>query len=239
MIDAQRYFSQIVIPEIGLTGQQKIAKAKVAVIGAGGLGCPVLMYLVAAGVGEIKIIDFDVVEKKNLNRQVLYNESDIGLRKAEIATQKLLLNNPSVSITAHIEKLGQDNAFSLLNGIDIVVDCCDNLPGRISINEVTKRLSIPFVYGAVRRMEGQISVCNYKHGIGFEDIFSDMNVFEDEDNCSVTGIIGFASGIIGCLQAGEVIKIIIESEDVLKDEIIALDLLSLKLRKIKIKKIVV
>lgn len=236
MINAARYLSQMLIPGIGHEGQAKIAAAKVLVIGAGGLGCPVLTCLAAMGTGYIGIVDDDSVELKNLHRQPLYSEADIGKPKAAIAMQKLQAQNSDITITAWPERFTGKNAAALIAAYDIVVDCCDNAATRYIIDRYTKAAGKPFVYGAVRQMEGQLSVFNYKNGPAYTHLFPDEAAGAAEMDCAGAGIIGYVTSLIGSLQVNEVVKIIVEDdENILSGEVLAIDLQRLEFRKFTIK----
>lgn len=236
MISSARYFSQLVVPGIGLEGQTKIANAKVLVIGAGGLGCPVLSYLAAMGIGHIGIVENDIVELKNLHRQVLYSEADIGKLKVQVALEKLQAQNSEIKITLHPERLSQKNALQIIAGYDIIVDCCDNVATRYVVDGYTRELGKPFVYGAVRQMEGQVSVFNYRDGPAYRQLFSDEKMAAAELDCAAAGIIGYVTGLVGCLQVNEVLKIILEDEHVLSGQLLTINLRNLQFRKFKIKR---
>lgn len=220
----------MVISGISREGQQRMAAAKVLVIGAGGLGCPVLSYLAGAGIGTIGIVDPDTVELKNLHRQVLYHEADLQQPKAIAARKKLSAQNSSIVIHAYPECLTESNAGSLISRFDIVVDCCDNIETRYLIDTVTRQQQKPFVYGAVRQWEGQISVFNYRQGPSFSDLFPEPAVFANELDCATAGIMGHVAGITGCIQANETIKIILQEEPVLSGKVMAFDLSILNFR---------
>ena len=234
MISSARYFSQLVVPGIGPQGQNKIAAAKVLVIGAGGLGCPVLSYLAAMGIGHIGIAENDLVEMKNLHRQVLYSEADIGKLKVEVAFEKLQAQNSEIKITTHPQKLTGQNARQIIEGYDIVVDCCDNVETRYIVDRHTKELGKPFVYGAVRQMEGQLSVFNYHDGPSYRHLFPDEKMAAAELDCAAAGIIGYVTGLVGCLQVNEVLKIILGDEHVLAGQLLTIDLKTMQFRKFKI-----
>jgi adenylyltransferase/sulfurtransferase len=231
-----RYLSQILIPGIGPDGQAKIAAAKVLVIGAGGLGCPVLTCLAAMGIGYIGMVDGDIVELKNLHRQPLYSEADIGKSKVQVALQKLQAQNSEISITAYPTWFTKKNAAILIDAYDIVVDCCDNAQTRYIIDQHTKAPGKPFVYGAVRQMEGQLSVFNYKNGPSYRHLFSDEAASAAEPDCANAGIIGFVTGMIGNLQVNEVVKIILgDDENILSGTVLTIDMQGLQFRKFRIK----
>lgn len=209
----ERYQRQIILKEFGPAAQDKLLAAKVLVVGAGGLGCPALQYLAAAGVGSIGIIDFDLVELSNLQRQTLFTVEDIGKPKAIVATQKLKLLNPDIQIDAYYYKITHKNAWDLLGLYDIILDSSDNFATRYLLNDACVLLNKPLVYGAVLRFEGQVAVfnlqteqCNYK--TNYRDLFPQPPLPHTVPSCNEAGVIGVLPGIIGTMQAAEVIKII-------------------------------
>jgi sulfur-carrier protein adenylyltransferase/sulfurtransferase len=209
----ERYHRQVILKEVGEEGQQKLLAAKVLVIGAGGLGCPVLQYLTAVGVGTIGIIDDDVVSLTNLHRQVLYDMADIGQPKAERAAMKLQLMNPDVNIHQYTLRLTNKNALDILDGYDIIVDALDNFSTRYLVNDACVLLNKPLVYGAVSKFEGQVAVFNHTEvpgarGVNYRDLFPVPPGEGEVANCAEAGVLGILPGIIGSLQAGEVIKLI-------------------------------
>lgn len=235
MSAAQRYFSQIVMPQIGPMGQQKIQAASILVIGAGGLGCPVLSYVAGLGVGNIGIMDSDTVELQNLHRQVLYTEADIGRLKAVVAGERLSHQNNTTTIQTYTYRLDVANAADTIKEYDVVIDCCDNVATRYVIDDCCKKLQIPFVYGAVKHMEGQVSVFNYNGGPCYRDLFADENAAAFENECSIAGIVGFVTGTIGSLQVSEAMKIIVGNKSVLNGTVLCLDLEKQVFRKFKIR----
>lgn len=204
-----RYSRHISLKEIGITGQDKINASKVLVIGAGGLGCPLLQYLVAAGVGTIGIVDFDVVDISNLQRQVLFGMSSIGKNKAEVAKEVLLHLNPTIKINAYSEKLTPKTIATIIEPYEIIVDATDNFASRYLINDATVVLEKPLVYGAIYKFEGQVSVFNYKNGPSYRCVFPNPPQKGTMPNCSEVGVLGVLPGIIGTMQANEVLKIIL------------------------------
>jgi molybdopterin/thiamine biosynthesis adenylyltransferase len=204
-----RYIQQIAVPEIGAEGQQKLRNAKVLVIGAGGLGTPVAVYLAAAGVGVIGIMDGDKVSVSNLSRQFMYLESDKGKLKAGLLRARLKAQNPAVHIDTIPEMLYADNAASYIGKYDIVCDCTDNAAARTLIDKTCGELKKPLVYAAVRGWEGYLTVLHHTKGISLDKIFSqELMLDPDIINCSAAGIVNATCGIAGSLQAAEVIKII-------------------------------
>jgi adenylyltransferase/sulfurtransferase len=214
------YSRQILIDEIGQAGQQKLSEAKVLIIGAGGLGCPVLQYISAAGVGNIGVVDGDVVDVSNLHRQILFGMDSIGKNKSIEAVNVLEKHNPFIRFKAYPINLSAENAVELFSEYDIVVDCSDNYETRFLVNDACVLLNKPLVYGAIYRFEGQVSVFNYKNGPTYRCLYPDMPTQESTTNCSMSGVIGVLPGIIGLLQANEVLKIITGFGDVLNGKIL-------------------
>jgi adenylyltransferase/sulfurtransferase len=232
--DFIRYQRQIVLPEMGDTGQLKLQHAKVLVIGAGGLGCPVLQYLTAAGVGQIGIVDFDLVNLHNLHRQILFNESSIGKNKAHEAASVIKKINSKMSVEIFDVVFNNINATDIISQYDIVVDCSDNFETRYLINDVCVLLNKPFVFGAIYRFEGQITVFNFRNGPTYRCLFPQNN--HTEIKCDEAGVIGVLPGIIGVLQATEVIKIITEIGEVLSGKLLLCDLKTMNFQHIKIER---
>ena len=203
-----RYTKPMLLPEIGNEGQEKIKNAKVLVIGAGGLGCPILQYLATSGVGTIGIIDFDFVELSNLHRQVLYSEDAIGLPKVKIAKEFLKALNPNVTYIPFEEKITSDNCESILSQFDIIVDGCDNFATRYLVNDTCVKLGKPLIYGSILKFEGQIAVFNNKGSKNLRHLFPEPPNPEDVPNCSLNGVLGTLPGIIGTMMAHETLKII-------------------------------
>ena len=204
-----RYARHIALQEVGESGQQKLLNAKVLVIGAGGLGCPVLQYLTAAGVGTIGILDGDTVDESNLQRQVLYTTTDIGRLKVEVAKERLNALNPDVSITIYPKNLVAENALAIIEEYDLVIDGTDNFLTRYLVNDACVKLSKPFVYGAIHKFEGQVSVFNFNGGPTYRCLFPEEPSQSQIPNCAEAGVLGVLPGVIGTLQATEAIKIIL------------------------------
>ena len=222
-----RYNRHIILSEIGQEGQNKISSAKVLVIGAGGLGCPVLQYLTAAGVGTIGIVDFDVVELSNLQRQVLFGNSSLGKNKAIAAKTRLEDLNEEISIVAYPEKLTHKNAANLFIEYDIIVDGTDNFETRYLVNDACIITSKPLVFGAIYKFEGQVSVFNYKNGPSYRCLFPNPPEKGSVPNCSEIGVLGVLPGIIGSMQANEVLKIILELGNTLSGKLLCYNALTL------------
>jgi adenylyltransferase/sulfurtransferase len=209
-----RYSRQIMLQGIGTAGQEKIAAAKVLVVGAGGLGCPVLQYLCGAGVGTIGIVDFDRVEIHNLPRQILYNAEDIGKQKAPTAAEKLKKMNPAVELIAFDEVLNKSNIERIFAPFDIIIDGSDNFPTRYLINDWCVKLNKPLVYGSIFNFEGQFTVFNYKGSKNLRDLFPEPPNPEDAPGCNENGVLGTLPGIIGNLMAHETLKMILGMETI-------------------------
>lgn len=224
MNDSTRYNRQIILTEIGDSGQQKLSKTKVLIIGAGGLGTAILPYLAAAGVGEIGIVDHDDIEISNLHRQVIYKTSSIGKHKAEEAKVMITELNPLVKVNAITEKLSVKNAIDLFENYDIIVDATDNIAVKYLINDACLVTNKPMVYGSVFRFQGQVSVFNYKNGPNYRCLYPDEN--SQSVSCDDAGVIGISVGIIGMLQANEVIKMILEIGEVLSGKILVYNILN-------------
>ncbi len=221
-----RYHRQIILEEIGVTGQNKINNAKVLVIGAGGLGCPILQYLTAAGVGTLGIIDFDTVDISNLHRQILYGTSTLGKNKAVAAKERLEDLNPDINIIAYPEQLTTKNAISIFENYDIIVDGSDNFSTRYLVNDASIITGKPLVYGAIFKFEGQVSVFNYQNGPSYRCLFPEPPKAGSVPNCSEIGVLGVLPGIIGSMQANETLKIILGLGNVLSNQLFMYDCLA-------------
>lgn len=211
--DLRRYSRQLLLPDFGITGQEKLHAAAVLVIGAGGLGSPVLQYLAAAGIGRLGVIDHDVVDASNLQRQVLFATSDIGQPKALVAAKRLKLMNPNVDVREYPIQLTSHNALELFRDFDLVVDGSDNLPTRYLVNDACVLTGKPLIYGAVFQFEGQVSVFNQQlsdgsRGPNYRDLFPEPPPPEMVPSCSEGGVMGALTGVIGSLQANEAIKVL-------------------------------
>lgn len=230
--EINRYSRHLLLPEIGRAGQEKLKKCHVLVIGAGGLGCPVLMYLAAAGVGTIGIVDFDKVDETNLQRQVLFDVNDIGKSKAEVARHKLVQQNPHINIVSIPDKLSTSNALELFSAYDIIVDGTDNFSTRYLVNDACVLSDKVLVSGSIFKFQGQVSVFNFKdkqgnYGPTYRCLFPTPPPAESSPSCSEIGVLGILPGIIGTLMANEVIKIIVSIGDILSGKILLVDALSM------------
>jgi len=226
--DHDRYQRQLIIPAVGEAGQERLKQARVLVIGAGGLGSPVLMYLAAAGTGTIGIVDSDKVTISNLQRQVLYVTRDIGRLKAEASAERISLLNPLIRVIPYPVRLTVENAPELLAGYDIAVDCSDNYATRYLLSDVTSNIGIPMIYGAVYQFMGQASVFNFKGGPTYRELFPEEMHLSGEIQADPPGVIGALPGLIGSVQACEVIKIITGTGDILSGRLLQVDALSLR-----------
>jgi sulfur-carrier protein adenylyltransferase/sulfurtransferase len=229
-----RYSRHFVLPNFGSEGQRKLKSSKVFVIGAGGLGCPVLLYLAAAGVGSITTIDEDVVSLSNLQRQILFTTADLNLSKAETAAKKIGSLNPSIKVDFIRTRLSTENALTLLAPADVVVDCTDNFPTRYLVNDACVLLDKPLVYGSVFRYEGQVAVFNYKQGVNYRDFYPLPPDPLSVPNCEEGGVLGVLTGIIGSIQANETLKILTGFAEPLAGHVLVFDSMTLESLRIKI-----
>lgn len=219
----ERYNRQIILPEVGEEGQQRLKQAKVLIVGVGGLGSPIALYLAGAGVGTIGLLDNDTVSVNNLQRQVLYSEAEVGMPKALQAQKRLQALNSQITVHAHPVRLTAENAESYLREYDIVVDGCDNFATRYLINDTCVKLGKVYVYGAIRAFDGQVSVFNYNGGPNYRHFFpneAEMLSMPDPPK----GVLGVTPGIVGCAEASEVLKIIGGYGEVLSGRLWVIDL---------------
>lgn len=229
-----RYDRQTILPQIGKLGQEKLLQTKVLLIGAGGLGAAILPYLVAAGIGEIGIVDADKVELSNLQRQVIYNADSVGKSKALEAKKMAESLNSDCKITAYETLFCVNNALQLVESYDIIVDGTDNLATKYLINDACVVQNKPFVYGSVYRFEGQVSVFNYKNGPSYRCLFPDEN--RDGMSCVDAGVLGISVGLIGMLQANEVLKIVLSLDEVLSGKLLIYNCLNNQQEKFSVAK---
>jgi len=237
--ELERYSRHLLIPEFNIEGQKKLKAAKVLIVGTGGLGAPLIQYLAAAGIGTIGIVDFDVVEESNLQRQVLFTTEDIGRPKVEVAHERIIAQNPHIQVIAFNEQLTSKNALEIIKNYDLVADGTDNFPTRYLVNDACVLLGKPNVYASIFRFEGQVSVFNYtdKHGtIGpnYRDLFPNPPPPGLVPSCAEGGVIGVLPGIIGSLQANEVIKVITGVGDPLSGRLFLFDALTFDTRTLKV-----
>jgi molybdopterin/thiamine biosynthesis adenylyltransferase/rhodanese-related sulfurtransferase len=221
--ELKRYNRQLILPEFGLHGQGKLKAAKVLMIGAGGLGCPVLQYLAAAGVGTIGIVDDDIVDISNLHRQILYGTADVGKPKVLVAQQKLEQLNPFISIDTYQERLSAENAAKLISDYDLVIDGSDNFTTRYLVNDTCVNLGKTLVFGSIFKFEGHVAVFNYQNGPNYRDVFPDTPPDEEVSNCDEIGVIGVLPGMIGAYMANEAVKIICEMGEVISGKLLTIN----------------
>lgn len=231
-----RYQRHLTLPGFGREGQERLKISKVLVVGSGGLGSPVLLYLAAAGVGTIGIVDFDKVDETNLQRQVLFRQQDIGTSKATLAEQRISELNPYVDVEVYEERLTSENALEIIEDYDLVIDGTDNFPTRYLINDACVILDKPYIYGSIFRFEGQVAVFNYKGSATYRDLYPEPPEPDSVPNCAEGGVIGVLPGIIGCMQASEAIKVLAEIGMPLAGKLLIFDALTMETRAIGIPK---
>ncbi len=238
MDDAQllRYSRQILLPQVGVEGQERLLSAKVLIIGLGGLGSPAAMYLAAAGVGDLRLCDFDVVDLSNLQRQIIHNTGNIGQPKVESARETLLALNPLIKVTPLYQQLDDEALAEEVSNVDVVLDCTDNLLTRFAINQACVDAQIPLVSGAAIRMEGQIAV--FRGYLPDSPCYRCLYPSDDAlvETCTQTGVLAPLVGIIGSLQALEAMKVIMGVGDVLTGELLLIDGLNMEFNRVKLVK---
>jgi len=223
MVDMNRYARHVSLPDVGREGQALINNSRILVVGAGGLGSPVLLYLAAAGVGEIGVIDDDLVDLSNLQRQIIHGESDVGSSKVESAKSQILSINSTIKVTTWNTRLSPDNAQEILQGWDVVVDGTDNIPTRYLVDDICRINHIPWIYGSIYRFEGQASVFNYRGGPCYRDLFPEPPPSNVIPSCAEGGVFGVLPGVIGSIQATEAIKIILDKGQTLSGKLLIYD----------------
>jgi sulfur-carrier protein adenylyltransferase/sulfurtransferase len=234
--EIQRYSRHLIMPEVGLEGQLKLKRARVLMIGTGGLGAPLGLYLAAAGVGHLGLVDFDVVDSSNLQRQVTFTTADVGKPKSEAAKARLSALNPAIEIVAYETRLTSDNALELFRDYDIIVDGTDNFPTRFLVNDACILLGKPNVYGSIFRFEGQATVFGYPDGPCYRCLYPEPPPPGLVPSCAEGGVLGVLPGIVGSIQAMETIKLILGTGEPLVGRLLLFDALAMRFRELKLKK---
>ncbi len=234
--EIQRYSRHLIMPEVGMEGQLKLKKARVLTIGTGGLGAPLGLYLAAAGVGHLGLVDFDVVDSSNLQRQVTFTTADVGKSKAEAAKARLQALNPMIDIVSYDTRLTSENALDLFRDYDIIVDGTDNFPTRFLVNDACVLLGKPNVYGSIFRFEGQATVFGYTGGPCYRCLYPEPPPPGLVPSCAEGGVLGVLPGIVGSIQAMETIKLILGAGDPLVGRLLLFDALAMRFRELKLKK---
>lgn len=231
-----RYSRHLLLPEVGVKGQEKICSAKVLCIGTGGLGSPLALYLAAAGVGKLGLVDFDVVDSSNLQRQIIHGESTIGKLKVDSAKDRLADMNSSVEVVTYNTRLTSENALDIFKDWDIIVDGTDNFPTRYLANDASVLLKKPYIYGSILRFEGQASVFYAEEGPCYRCLFPEPPPPGLVPSCAEGGVLGILPGIVGLFQANEVIKLILGKGETLVGRLLLFDALEMKFREVKLRK---
>jgi molybdopterin/thiamine biosynthesis adenylyltransferase/rhodanese-related sulfurtransferase len=231
-----RYSRHLRLPEVGLGGQRRLKAARVIVVGAGGLGSPAAMYLAAAGVGTIGLVDDDRVELTNLQRQLLHDTADVGRPKTESARDRLLALNPEIDVRLHTRRLASENALSILGEYDVIVDGSDNFPTRYLVNDAAVILGLPLVYGAIFRFEGQASVFAVRDGPCYRCLFREPPPPELAPNCAEAGVLGVLPGLVGSIQATETLKLILGRGRGLAGRLLLVDALDMEFRQLRLRR---
>lgn len=234
--ELRRYSRHLLLPEVGVAGQRKLRQSKVLLVGAGGLGAPSALYLAAAGVGEIGLVDFDVVDLSNLQRQVLYTTSDVGRPKLVAAKERIEALNPGTRVVPYEQRLTSENALEVLRPYDVVVDGTDNFPTRYLINDACVLLGKPNVYGSIYRFEGQVSVFDAKRGPCYRCLYPEPPPPDLVPSCAEAGVLGVLPGLVGVLQATETVKLLLDRGESLIGRLLLFDALALRFRELKLRK---
>jgi adenylyltransferase/sulfurtransferase len=231
----ERYSRHIILPEVGLDGQKKLKAASVLCIGTGGLGSPLLLYLAAAGIGRIGIVDFDIVDQSNLQRQIIHGQSWVGKPKIESAKNRILEINPYCQVDLFETRLSSENALDIVKDYDVVVDGTDNFPTRYLVNDACVLLNKPNVYGSIFRFEGQATVFNYQEGPNYRDLYPEPPPPGMVPSCAEGGVLGVLPGIIGTIQANETIKVILGTGNTLSGRLLLYNALDMSFRELKLR----
>ncbi|MFM7263233.1 MAG: molybdopterin-synthase adenylyltransferase MoeB [Acidimicrobiales bacterium] len=230
-----RYQRHLLLPEVGVEGQARLLESKVLMLGAGGLGSPAALYLAAAGVGTIGVVDMDEVDESNLQRQILHNLDRVGLRKVESARQTIAKLNPDVKVVTYDMRLDASNIIDIMSGYDIVVDGADNFPSRYLLNDASVKLGIPVVHGSIFRFEGMVSVFHPKEGPTYRDMVPEPPPAELAPSCAEAGVLGVLPGIVGSIQALETLKVLLGLGDPLIGRILSVDTTEMSFRVFKLR----
>ena len=233
--EIERYSRHIILPEVGLEGQKKLKAASVICVGTGGLGSPLLLYLAAAGIGNIGIVDFDIVESSNLQRQIIHGASWVGKLKIESAKNRILEINPTCQVDLYKNRLSSENAIQILKPYDVVVDGTDNFPTRYLTNDACFLLNKPNIYGSIFRFEGQTTVFNYQGGPNYRDLFPEPPPPGMVPSCAEGGVLGVLPGIIGTIQATETIKVILGSNNTLSGRLLLYNAWDMTFKELKLR----
>jgi molybdopterin/thiamine biosynthesis adenylyltransferase/rhodanese-related sulfurtransferase len=231
-----RYQRHILLPEVGVVGQAKLLQSKVLLLGAGGLGSPAALYLAAAGVGTLGIVDMDEVDASNLQRQILHNVDRVGDRKVDSAKKTLTMLNPDVNVVTYDTRLAADNIIDIISGYDVIVDGADNFPSRYLLNDASVKLGIPVVHGSIFRFEGMVSVFHPLRGPTYRDMVPEPPPAEMAPSCAEAGVLGVLPGIVGSIQALEAIKLLLDLGDSLIGRILAIDTTEMTFRTFNLRK---
>ncbi|NEQ86238.1 MAG: molybdopterin-synthase adenylyltransferase MoeB [Moorea sp. SIO2I5] len=231
----ERYSRHLILPEVGLDGQKRLKAASVLCIGSGGLGSPLLLYLAAAGIGNLGLVDFDVVDSSNLQRQVIHGTSWVGKPKIQSAKERILEINPHCQVDLYETLLNSENALEIMAPYDIIVDGTDNFPTRYLVNDACVLLNKPNVYGSIFRFEGQATVFNYEGGPNYRDLFPEPPPPGMVPSCAEGGVLGILPGIIGVIQATETVKIILGKGDTLSGRLLLYNSLNMTFRELKLR----
>jgi adenylyltransferase/sulfurtransferase len=231
-----RYSRHLILPEVGMEGQQRLKAARVLCVGTGGLGSPLTFYLAAAGVGTLGLVDFDVVDESNLQRQIIHSTADVGRSKLDSAAEKLTALNPALNVIKHQTRLTSANALEILSNYDVVADGTDNFPTRYLVNDACVLAGKPNVYGSVFRFEGQASVFATKDGPCYRCLYPDPPSPGLVPNCAEGGVLGILPGLVGVIQATEVIKLILGKGETLAGRLLMVDSLAMRFRELKLRR---
>jgi len=234
--EIRRYGRHLIMPEVGIEGQRRIKNARVLIVGAGGLGAPVSLYLTAAGVGKIGLVDFDEVDETNLQRQVIFTTPDVGRKKVDVAKDRLLKLNPHIEVETYDTQLSSDNALEIISNYDIVVDATDNFPTRYLLSDACVFLKKPLVYGSIFRFDGQVSVFHAEKGPCYRCLYPEPPPPGLVPSCAEGGVLGVLPGIIGSLQANETLKLIVGIGQPLIGRLLLVDALNMTFRELSINK---